>query len=326
MIRFAVVGCGHIAKKHIQAIESIDRARLVAVCDKDVEKMKPYEHVHTYTSLEQLLCDDEIDVVNICTPSGLHKDQALQVARYGKHIILEKPMALTSAEAREIITACDENRVKLTVVHPNRFKPAIQLLHWLIHTNKLGEISHVSVSVRWNRRQSYYDEANWRGKKLMDGGVLMNQAIHALDLLLWMFGDVEAVQGYRATRVKDIETDDVAVGIIRFRSGVLGVIEATVNVYEKSLEESIFVTGSKGTVKIGGTSIGTIEHLAVDGASEEQIEYWKKKFYYGTQISGHERIIEDMIESIVYDRDPFISGEEGYKVIELIEKIYSSDH
>lgn len=324
MIRFAVVGCGHIAKKHIQAIERIDRAQLVAVCDKDMEKMEPYKYVSTYSDFERLLCDEQIDVVNICTPSGLHKQQALQAARHGKHIILEKPMALTSADAREIINVCSEHGVKLAIVHPNRFKPAIQLLHWLIQTNKLGTISHVSVSVRWNRRQSYYDEVAWRGTKSLDGGVLMNQAIHALDLLLWMFGDVQCAHGYHATRIKSIETDDVVVGIMKFRSGVLGVVEATVNVYEQSLEESIFVTGSKGTVKIGGASIGTIEHLAIEGVSEKQIEEWKQMFHYGASVFGHDRIIEDMIECIVHDRQPFISGEAGYKVIELIEKFYAS--
>jgi UDP-N-acetyl-2-amino-2-deoxyglucuronate dehydrogenase len=322
MTNFAIIGCGHIAKKHAEAIDKAEGAKLVAVCDKIPDIMEYYTSTYAatpYTDLKQLLNRDDIDVVNICTPSGTHAPIAIQVANEKKHVIVEKPIALTTEDANAIITACNINGVKLSVVHPNRFRPATMELRRAVNEGQFGKISHANATLRWNRNQEYYDQAVWRGTKDLDGGVLMNQAIHNLDLLIWLLGDIEEVSSMSATRLRDIESEDVAVGVLRFCNGALGVIEAATTIYPKNLEETISIFGETGTVKIGGITANQIEHWNIKSMnsedSEELIRFIKKDAFGKP---GHQWIIEDMIDALSHNREPIVTGEDGKKALALV--------
>lgn len=327
-MKFAIIGCGFIAKKHAKAIQNIKDASLVAICDKVPETMEFYKEEYSatpYTELDEMLEKEDIDVVCICTPSGLHAPLAVQVANAKKHIVLEKPIAMTLEDTDQIIEACENNNVKLSVVHPNRFRPVVQELRKIIDHNLLGKISHANATVNWNRNQEYYDQAPWRGTKEHDGGVLMNQAIHNLDLLLWFMGDPEQVFSMEATRLRQIEAEDVSAGLIKFESGALGTVETSTTVYPKNFEESITIFGEKGTVKIGGTNALYFEHIDIEGKENKELEALKEKIKaepWGTP--GHQWIIEDMVSAIKEERTPAVTGEDGRKALELVLSFYES--
>ncbi|WP_202079434.1 Gfo/Idh/MocA family protein [Caldalkalibacillus salinus] len=327
-MNFAIVGCGFIAKKHAAAIDNIDAARLVAVCDKVLATMEFYKEEYDaepYTDLQQMLEKEDIDIVCICTPSGFHASIAVQIAEAKKHIIVEKPIAMSIEDTDKIIDACNLNNVKLAVVHPNRFRPVVQELRSIMDQGLLGKISHASCIVNWNRNQDYYDQAPWRGTKQHDGGVLMNQAIHNLDLLLWFMGTPEQVFSMEATRFRNIEAEDVSVGTIKFDSGALGTVEASTTVYPKNYEESITIFGEKGTVKIGGTNALYFEHLDLMDMSENEISDLKESIKadpWGTP--GHHWIIEDMVNAINENREPAVTGEDGKNALKLVLSFYES--
>jgi UDP-N-acetyl-2-amino-2-deoxyglucuronate dehydrogenase len=327
-MNFAIVGCGHISKKHAEAIENIDGAKLIAVCDKIPQTMKYYEDkykVKTYTELGDMLKNDEIDIVTICTPSGLHKPIAIQIADAKKHVVVEKPIALTIEDADAIIQSCDQNDVKLAVVHPNRFRPVVRELKKIIDDGRLGKISHANATVRWNRNQAYYNQAPWRGTKEFDGGVLMNQAIHNLDLLIWFMGDIDEIFSMDATRFRNIESEDVSTGVIKFNNGALGVVEAAATIYPKNLEESISIFGETGSIKIGGPNAIYFEHLDVQSFDEEQknlVINKVKEDPFGKP--GHQWILEDIIQAINENRNPVVDGYEGRKALELVLSFYES--
>ncbi|RST74191.1 Gfo/Idh/MocA family oxidoreductase [Siminovitchia acidinfaciens] len=328
MMNFAIVGCGFIAKKHAAAIENINDAKLVAVCDPFQAAMKPYSEEYgakEYKELDEMLKKEPFDIVCICTPSGLHASIAEQAAASGKHIILEKPIAMKMDEANRIIRAAEENNVKLAVVHPNRFRPVVRELRSILDSGVLGTISHANCIVNWNRNQEYYDQAPWRGTKEHDGGVLMNQAIHNLDLLLWFMGQPEEVYSMEATRLRDIEAEDVSTGIIRFESGALATVQASTTVYPSNFEESITIFGENGTVKIGGKNALYFEHLEIEGFAEDKISTIKNKINadpWGTP--GHEWIISDMVQAVINDRQPAITGRDGRNALQLVLAFYES--
>lgn len=322
MIRYAIVGCGHIAKKHASAIENAENSELVAVCDTVPERMEDYIKqygVKGYTDLNEMLQNPEIDVVNICTPSGFHADITVNIANAKKHIVVEKPIALTLEDTNNMIDACRENGVKLAVVHPNRFRPAMIELKKMMDDGMFGKLSHANATVRWNRNQDYYDQAPWRGTKALDGGVLMNQAIHNLDLLIWLMGDVDQAFSMDATRLRNIEAEDVSTGVVTFENGALGVIEAATTIYPKNLEESLSIFGEKGTVKVGGTTANFFEQIMFEGMDEEtknSLVETIKNDPFGKP--GHQWIIEDMTKAIEENRDPVVTGEDGKKALELV--------
>jgi predicted dehydrogenase len=328
MMNFAIAGCGFIAKKHAAAIEKINEAKLVAVCDPVEKAMKPYTEQYgaaPYTEVDDMLQDDSIDIVCICTPSGLHAPIAEKAAAAKKHIVLEKPIAMKLEEADRIIRAAEENKVKLAVVHPNRFRPVVRELRFLLDSGALGKISHASCIVNWNRDQAYYDQAPWRGTKEHDGGVLMNQAIHNLDLLLWFMGNPEEVYSMEATRLRNIEAEDVSTGVIRFESGALATVQASTTVYPRNFEESITIFGETGTVKIGGQNALYFEHLDIQGYSKEQTESLKNRINSDPWgIPGHEWIISDMIQAVKDDRLPAVTGEDGKRALQLVLAFYES--
>jgi UDP-N-acetyl-2-amino-2-deoxyglucuronate dehydrogenase len=327
MINFAIVGMGHIAKKHIEAIEKAEGARVYAICDTDAARLEiDVDGVKKYTDLNEMLAENpDIHVVNICVPSGLHARLTKIVADHKRHIIVEKPMSLKLQDSIDMIQYANENGVKLAVVHPNRFRPAVQKLKEQMEAGAFGQLSHANATVRWNRNQEYYDQAAWRGTKEFDGGVLMNQAIHDLDLMLWLMGPVESVQAMAATRLRKIETEDVAAAVVQFKNGALGVIEAATTVYPKNLEESIAVFGETASVKISGQTANLIETWNIEGVSEEDSEKVKQEVKndpWGKP--GHQCIIEDMVQAIKEDREPIVTGEDGLAPVKLILAILES--
>ena len=327
MIQFAIVGMGFIADKHIAAIQNAEGANLLAICDTNPERLLiDDENVLKYTDLDKMLTENpQIDVVNICVPSGLHATLTKAVAKHKKHIVTEKPMALNSSDALEMMEIAKDAGVKLSIVHPNRYRPAIMEVRELMDAGKFGKISHANATVRWNRGQAYYDQAPWRGTKQFDGGVLMNQAIHNLDLLLWFMGPVKSVQGMVATRFRDIETEDVATALIEFESGALGVVEAATTVYPQNLEESLSIFGETASVKVSGKNAVFIDTWDVEGYSSEEVEALKAKIQndpWGKK--GHDCIIEDMVAAINEDRNPEVGGLDGYNPVRLIEAIIES--
>ncbi|SFQ36192.1 Gfo/Idh/MocA family protein [Salibacterium halotolerans] len=328
MIKFAIIGCGHIAKKHIAALEKIKDAQLVSVCDKIPANLHPYEEqlgVRGYTSLDEMFEEEDIDVVNICTPSGTHKNIAIQAASREKHVIVEKPMALHMEDADAIIEACEQHNVKLAVVHPNRFRPVMVETKRLIEEGRLGKLSHVNATLRWNRNQAYYDQAAWRGTKEHDGGVLMNQAIHNLDLMLWFTGQVQEVYSMEATRFRDIEAEDVSTGVIRFEDGTLGVVEAASTIFPANLEETISIFGENGTIKVGGKTASYFDHLDIASLGEEEIAQITDRVKADPLGKpGQQGIIEDMVKSIKKNETPIVDGYEGRKALELVTSMYQS--
>ncbi|MCJ1908277.1 Gfo/Idh/MocA family protein [Planococcus ruber] len=327
-LNFAIIGCGFIAKKHAQAINNIPNATLIAVCDRVPETMNFYEDEYgakPYIDSKEMLKDPSIDVVCICTPSGLHAVIAEEVAAAKKHIVMEKPIAMTIEETDRIINAADINNVKLTIVHPNRFRTVVQETKKILDQSLLGKISHANCLVNWNRGQEYYDQAPWRGTKEHDGGVLMNQAIHNLDLLLWFMGNPKEVFSLEATRLRDIEAEDVSTGVIRFESGALANVQASTTVYPKNFEESITIFGEKGTLKIGGPNALHFEKLEIEGLNASSIQEMighVEQDPWGTP--GHQRIIEELISAIKNNEHPAVTGEDGKRALKLVLAFYES--
>jgi predicted dehydrogenase len=327
MIKFAIVGMGHIAKKHVEAINEAEGAELVAVCDAAAERLEEYAGTYeTYTDLDEMLkTNKEIQVVNICVPSGLHARLTKIVAEHGRHIVVEKPMSLKLQDSEEMIKIAKENNVKLAVVHPNRFRPAVMKLREKMEQDVFGTLSHANATVRWNRGQAYYDQAPWRGTKEFDGGVLMNQAIHNLDLLIWFMGEVESVQAMAATRLRKIEAEDVAAAVVRFKSGALGVIEAATTIYPKNLEESLSIFGEKASVKIGGSNALFLETWDFENGNEGEKETFNESIKDNPLGKpGHQWIIEDMVQAVKDDREPIVSGQDGIAPVKLILAILES--
>lgn len=328
-LRCGIIGCGRIAPKHAEAIVENDKAELLSACDiieeRAVSLKERFGASAWYTDYRKMLEHPELDVVHICTPSGLHAEMGIAAARAGKHVIVEKPMAMSLEDADALIRACEENGVKLAVCHQNRFNPAVQKLRRALEQGRFGKLTHGSAVVRWYRPQEYYDQAEWRGTRAMDGGCLMNQAIHCIDLLQWMMGPVDSVFGYTATRLRKIEAEDVGVAVLKFRSGALGVIEASTTIYPENLEETLAIFGEKGTVVLGGIAVNKIETWRFADAEMENgdLEQHQQEVpnVYGF---GHKALVEDFIQAVINDRTPYIDGRGGRKSLEIVLGIYRS--
>lgn len=326
-MRFAVIGCGRIAPKHAESIVALEEAELVAVCDVVPEKAQAFADKYgakPYTSYQEMLEKEAIDVVTIATESDLHAPIGIYCAKAGKHVMVEKPMAMTLESADELIRTCHEAGVKLAVIHQNRFNKSIQLMRNALEEGRFGKLTHGQATVRWNRNDEYYSQAPWRGTKLQDGGVLMNQSIHNIDLLQWTFGPVESVFGYTRTAMRKIEMEDVGVAVIKFKNGALGVIEAASTIYPKNIEETLNVFGETGSVIIGGIAVNRVEAWEFQESEEEKKEIFASQESDPPNVYGfgHREVIKDMIDSIHEDRTPAIPGEEGRKALEIILAIY----
>lgn len=326
---FGIVGCGRVAPCHADAILSCDGAELLAVADIIEERAMSFANKYGadyYTDYHDMLERDDIDVVSICTPSGMHPEIGIDVARAGKHVIVEKPMALTLIEADRLIAECEANKVKLSVVFQNRFNVPVQKLRRALEKGRLGRLTCGNATVRWRREQSYYDADAWRGTYALDGGALMNQAIHTIDLLQWMLGPVEEVFGYTETLLRRIEAEDIGLAILKFKSGAVGLIEATTTMSPKDLEGSLSIFGESGSVVIGGMAANEITVWELEGTSNKdgvlsEIQASEIPNVYGF---GHKDVIYDMTVAIREDREPYVNGPEGRKALEIILGIYRS--
>jgi UDP-N-acetyl-2-amino-2-deoxyglucuronate dehydrogenase len=324
---FGVIGCGRIAPKHTESIMAIPEAELIAVCDIIPEKAQVFARKYQaepYLDYHELLKRKDIDIVTIATPSGSHAEIGIAAAKAGKHILVEKPMSMTLKEADLLIKTCRECGVKLGVIHQNRFNKAIKLLRSALEAGRFGKLTHGQATVRWNRNQDYYDQAPWRGTRLQDGGVLMNQSIHNIDLLQWMLGPVESVYGYTTTALRKIEMEDVAGAVLKFKNGAIGLIEAASTIYPRNIEETLNIFGETGSVIIGGIAVNRVEVWEFPESAEEKQQIFASQendppTVYGF---GHREIIEDMIKAVQNDKIPAVPGEEGRKALEIILAIY----
>jgi UDP-N-acetyl-2-amino-2-deoxyglucuronate dehydrogenase len=331
MLRFALVGCGRIAKRHSELLGhgQIPNAALVAVCDVVESKARRIADqfgVKAYADMHQMMREVDVDVVVVLTESGRHAEHTVALARYGKHIVVEKPMALSLDDADAMIRACDVAGVKLFVVKQNRFNVPVVQLRRALDAGRFGKLVLGTVRVRWSRDQTYYDQDPWRGTWALDGGVLTNQASHHVDLLEWMMGDVESVFATTTTALVDIEAEDTAVVVLRFRNGALGVIEATTAVRPKDLEGSISVLGSGGSVEIGGFAVNemkTWQFVQAQPGDEDVISKYSVNppNVYGF---GHQAYYEHVVDCILNRRTQLVDGLQGRKSLELISAIYES--
>ncbi len=332
-LKYALIGCGRIAPNHLAAaIEN--ELDIVALCDIDLEKarkladeFKLSDQVQFVTDYRDLFSKD-IDLIAIATESGNHGRIALDCIEQGIHLIIEKPITLSLEEADEIIRRSQEKNVKVCACHQNRFNKSVQKLREAVEKDRFGKLLHGTAHIRWNRNKNYYEQAPWRGTWEQDGGALMNQCIHNIDLLRWMMGS-EITEVFGVTDNKEhhyIEAEDIGMAIVKFANGSYGLIEGTTYIYPKNLEETLYIFGENGTAKIGGKSVNIIEEWDFsDGLDDPQqiIEQYHENppNVYGF---GHNPLYKDVIDAIINDREPYIDAVEGRRALELVLAIYKS--
>lgn len=331
MLKFALVGCGRIAKRHSELLgtNQIEKACLVSVCDIDHKKAKKlgnHFNIPYYTNIDDMMKNEEIDVVSVLTESGNHSKHVLKLSKYKKHIVVEKPMALTLNDADAMIEACYKHGCKLFVIKQNRFNVPVLKLREAIESNRFGKLFLGTVRVRWARYQSYYDQSSWRGTWEYDGGVLANQASHHIDLLEWMMGDVESVFARSNNALVDIEAEDTSIVSIKFKSGALGIIEATTATRPKDLEGSISILGQKGSVVIGGFAVNKMETWNFQNLLPEDNNILEKYSVNPPNVYGfgHLAYYEHVVDAILNNRQNYVDGLVGRKSLELISAIYKS--
>jgi predicted dehydrogenase len=331
MIRFGLLGCGRIARRHSELLGGghIDRAGLVAVCDPvrpRADAIALRFGVPASYDIADFLARKDIDAVAVLTPSGMHPAHVIACARAGKHVVVEKPMALRLSDADDMIRACDEAGVKLFIVKQNRFNIPVVRAREALEAGRFGRLILGTVRVRWRRDQAYYDQDAWRGTWAYDGGVLTNQASHHIDMLEWFFGDVVSVHARAITALANIETEDTAVATLKFRNGALGIIEATTATRPSDLEGSLSILGEKGTVEIAGFAMNQIRHwrfvdeLASDTDVVEKFSV-NPPDVYGF---GHHAYYQHVIDCLIHQRAALVDGLEGRKSLELISALYES--
>lgn len=330
-VSFALIGCGRVSYKHVQALYGSTQAKLVAVCDlipDKASKCVPNREVRHYLDYHLMLQQEAIDVVVILTENGSHVAIGLDIVRnYGKHLIIEKPLALNLDDADTLIGLCQQAGTKLFVVKQNRYNLPVIKLKQAVDAGRFGKLVLGTVRVRWCRDQSYYDQAQWRGTRAMDGGVFANQASHHIDLLQWMMGPVESVYAMCKTQLHDIETEDTAVAVLTFASGALGVIEATTCARPRDLEGSISILGEKGTVEIGGFAANQMkvwQFLEVEPADAQVLSDYSAlpPNVYGY---GHQEFYRQVLDALISGTDALLTdGAEGRKSLEIICALYES--
>ena len=334
-LKFAIIGCGRISYKHVEAISNNnDRCELVAVCDvvkehaevrKKVFELKyPEANVKVYKDYQEMLKEEQIDVVTLATESGYHGEIALRCILAGKHIAIEKPMAMRLDEADAIIEAATNMQVVVTVCHQNRFNPAVQKMRHAREKGGFGKLVNCTARILWNRNEDYYKQAPWRGTWELDGGTLMNQCIHNIDLLRWMVGaEIDTVYAQCGTFLRPIEAEDFGAIIIRFKDGTIGLVEGSACVYPKNLEETLSLFGEKGTVCLGGMANNKIETWNFEDQilSQEILEEEEVDCVYGT---GHTPLFRNLIEAILEKKEPYVTAQDGRNAIEIILSAYES--
>lgn len=334
-MNYALIGCGRIAVNHIKAAIH-NQLHISAVCDVKPEAMEALlakyslernASIARYTDYRQMLDENEIQLAAIATESGLHAPIALECIERGINVIIEKPMAMSMADAEEIVQRSGEKGVKVCACHQNRFNPAVQEARKALEQGRLGRLSHGAVHVRWNRDRAYYAQAPWRGTWQQDGGCLMNQCIHGIDLLRWMMGD-EVDEVYGVTRQQFhsyLECEDVGVAVVKFQNGAVGTIEGTTNVYPQNLEETLCLFGETGTIKLGGTSVNQIDVWRFADEREADAEIRKLREAAGNVYgNGHMLLYADMIQAVLCDRAPYVDAAAGRNALEMVLAVYQS--
>lgn len=334
-MRYALIGCGRIATNHIKAAIN-NQLEITAVCDIQVNHIEALLEKHglqedasikRYMDYKTMIEEVKPEMVSIATESGIHAEIAIFCINHGVHVIVEKPMAMSMEDANEIIRLSEEKNVKVSACHQNRFNIAVQEMRQALEAGRFGKLSHGSIHVRWNRNKNYYTQAPWRGTWAQDGGALMNQCIHGIDLLRWTFGgEVEEVYGQTRQQFHDyLEAEDVGMAVVKFKNGAIATIEGTTNVYPQNLEETLYIFGEKGTVKIGGTSTNNID--VWDFADETEADMKNKGLEEETNNvygNGHTSLFADMINSIQNGRKPYVDAYAGRDALELVLAIYKS--
>jgi len=333
-VKYALIGCGRIAVNHIKAVVN-NGLDMVAVCDLIpeaidalLEKTGYTKSVKRYTDYKAMIVENpDLELAAVATESGVHAEIALYCIDHGINVIVEKPMAMSMADADEIVRRSQENNVKVSVCHQNRFNVAVQQMRKALEDGRFGRLSHGTIHVRWNRNRDYYDQAPWRGRWASDGGCLFNQCIHGIDLLRWMMGDeVEEVYGVTKQQFHDyLECEDIGMAVVKFKNGAVGTIEGTVNVYPQNLEETLYLFGERGTVKIGGKSTNNIDVWSFADETEEDRENKgleeQTSNVYG---NGHTSLYADMTDAIKSDRNPYVDAVAGRNAVEMVLAIYQS--
>lgn len=329
-IRFAIVGCGRIAKNHIGSIrEHAAEVELVGVCDIDpaaLQRAVQETGARGYEDIESLLADTNADVVVLTTPSGVHAAHAVKCAHAGFHVLTEKPMATKWEDGVRMVRECDEAGVRLFVVKQNRRNATLQLLKQATEQKRFGRIYMVTLNVFWQRpQQGYYDQAAWRGTWEMDGGAFMNQASHYVDLLEWLIGPIESLHAYTGTLARDIEAEDTGVLSVKWRSGAMGSLNATMLTYPKNFEGSITILGEKGTVRVGGVAVNEIQHWEFADQRPED-ENVRAASYETTSVYGfgHPLYYRNVIDVMRGKAVPEVDGREGLKSLEVLIAAYRS--
>ena len=334
-MKYALIGCGRIATNHMKAAIN-NKLEIVAVCDVLSEKMEALLAKHDlqadtsikrYEDYKQMVAEENPDLVSIATESGIHAEIALYSIEQGINLIIEKAMAMSIEDADKIISLSEKKGVKVSACHQNRFNVAIQKLRKAVEAGRFGKLSHGSIHVRWNRDHGYYDQASWRGTWEQDGGALMNQCIHGIDLLRWMMGDeIDEIYGATRQQLHDyLEAEDVGMAVVKFKNGAIGTIEGTTNVYPKNLEETLYIFGENGTVKIGGTSTNNIDVWDfADETEEDGKNKGLKEETSNVYGNGHTSLFADVIDAIQSDRKPYVDAVAGRNALETVLSIYKS--
>lgn len=329
MIKLGLVGCGRISAKHFDVFNELsDKIKLVAVCDKIEERAKKYGEefsVNYYQDYEKMLDSEKMDVVTVCTPSGLHSKHGIMAAERNINVITEKPISVRLEDANALIKSCDDNNVRLFVVKQNRLNPPIILLKRAIDKNRFGKIFFSNATVFWQRPQEYYDMADWRGTWEFDGGAFMNQASHYVDLIQWLTGPVESVMAITGTLARNIETEDTGAAVLKFRNGAIGVIQVTMLSYPKNYEGSVTILGETGSVKIGGTAVNKTEKWDFEKYDDDDSVInganYNPSSVYG---NGHSAYYKNVLDVLKRGEKASSDGREGKKSLELILAIYKS--
>lgn len=334
-MKYALIGCGRIATNHVKAVLN-NNLEFVAACDAIPEQMEALLAKHgleqdssikRYTDYKKMIEENDLDLIGIATESGIHAEIALYCIDHGINVIIEKPIAMSIQDADEIIRHAEEKHVKVSACHQNRFNIAVQEMRNALEAGRFGKISHGSVHVRWNRNKDYYTQAPWRGKWASDGGALMNQCIHGIDLLRWMLGDeIEEVYGATRQQFHDyLEAEDVGMAVIKFKNGAIATVEGTTNVYPQNLEETLYVFGENGTVKLGGKSTNNIDVWNfADETEEDKKNKGLEEATSNVYGNGHTSLYADVIDAIKNDRAPYVDAVAGRNALELVLAIYKS--
>lgn len=334
-MKYALIGCGRIATNHIKAVLN-NHLEFAAVCDVVPEQMENLlakhelnreESIHRYTDYREMIEKEQPELVGIATESGIHAQIALYCIDHGVNVIIEKPMAMSIEDANEIIRRSEEKGVKVSACHQNRFNVAVQQMRKALEAGRFGKLSHGSIHVRWNRNQDYYDQAKWRGTWAQDGGALMNQCIHGIDLLRWMMGgEIDEVYGVTRQQFHHyLEAEDIGMAVVKFKNGAVATIEGTTNVYPKNLEETLYLFGENGTVKLGGKSTNNIDVWDfADETEEDSKNKGLEEVTSNVYGNGHTSLYTDVIDAIKNDRKPYVDAYAGKNALELVLAIYKS--